>query len=249
MNLFSLAKKFKNGKKIPIEKISRSSAKPRIGAMFGKNKKLKSENHSGEELDVQEIFPTLQGEGPYVGQPATFIRLGGCNLACKFCDTEFESYKKISLKKILTQAKKLNKKLIVITGGEPMRQPIERLCDELVKMGFLVQIETNGTIFRQLNSEVKIICSPKITKGKYHQIRPDLLLRINAFKFIISKSSKDYRDVGDVGQGKNQVPVYVQPMDEYDEDKNRANLKHAVKLCQERGYFLSLQTHKILGIR
>lgn len=217
--------------------------------MFGKNKKLKSENHAGENLDVQEIFPTLQGEGPYVGQPATFIRLGGCNLACEFCDTEFESYKKISLNAILSKVKKLNKKLVVITGGEPMRQPIERLCDELVKMNLLVQIETNGTIFRELNPEVKIICSPKVTAGKYHQIRPDLLSRIDAFKFIISKSNENYREVGEVGQSKTNAPIYVQPMDEYNKIKNRANLKYAVSLCQKHGYFLSLQTHKILGVR
>jgi 7-carboxy-7-deazaguanine synthase len=217
--------------------------------MFGKNKKLKPENHSGENLDVQEIFPTLQGEGPYVGQPATFIRLGGCNLACEFCDTEFESYKKFSLSEILSEVKKFAKKLVVITGGEPMRQPIERLCDELVKLGFLVQIETNGTIFRELNPEVKIICSPKVTAGKYHQIRPDLISRINAFKFILSKSNENYRDVVDVGQSKTAAPVYLQPMDEYDENKNRENLKYAADLCLERGFFLSLQTHKILGIK
>ncbi len=217
--------------------------------MFGKNKKLKPENHSGENLDVQEIFPTLQGEGPYVGQPATFIRLGGCNLACEFCDTEFESYKKFSLSEILSEVKKFAKKLVVITGGEPMRQPIERLCDELVKLGFLVQIETNGTIFRELNPEVKIICSPKVTAGKYHQIRPDLISRINAFKFILSKSNENYRDVVDVGQSETAAPVYLQPMDEYDENKNRENLKYAADLCLERGFFLSLQTHKILGIK
>ncbi len=217
--------------------------------MFGKNKKLKPENHSGENLDVQEIFPTLQGEGPYVGQPATFIRLGGCNLACEFCDTEFESYKKFSLSEILSEVKKFAKKLVVITGGEPMRQPIERLCDELVKLGFLVQIETNGTIFRELNPGVKIICSPKVTAGKYHQIRPDLISRINAFKFILSKSNENYRDVVDVGQSETAAPVYLQPMDEYDENKNRENLKYAADLCLERGFFLSLQTHKILGIK
>ncbi len=101
--------------------------------MFGKNKIMKPEIHLGENLDVQEIFPTLQGEGPYVGQPSVFIRLGGCNLACSFCDTEFDSYKKISLKKILSQVEKLAKnssgkivrKLIVITGGEPLRQPMK----------------------------------------------------------------------------------------------------------------------------
>ena len=217
--------------------------------MFGKNKKLKAENHSGENLDVQEIFPTLQGEGPYVGQPSTFIRLGGCNLACEFCDTEFESYKKISLKEILSKVKKFNKKLVVITGGEPLRQPIERLCDELVKLGFLVQIETNGTIFRKLNPEVKIIVSPKVTAGKYHQVRPDLLPRVDAFKFIVSKTNKNYQEVAEVGQSKFVTPVYVQPMDEYNKTKNSANLKYAVSLCEKRGYFLSLQTHKILGIK
>ena len=214
---------------------------------------MKPEIHCGENLDVQEIFPTLQGEGPYAGHPSIFIRLGGCNLACDFCDTEFDSYKKISLKKILAEVKKLTKnsvrKLIVITGGEPFRQPIERLCAELVKLNFLVQIETNGTLFRDLPAEVKIICSPKISNNKYHQIRPDLLPRISAFKFIISKSQKNYSDVAEVGQSKFQIPVYVQPMDEYDEAKNQANLQHAVKLCEERGYFLSLQIHKILGIK
>lgn len=242
--------------------------------MFGKNKILKAENHDGLSLDVVEIFPTLQGEGPYSGHPSVFIRLGGCNLACKFCDTEFDSFKKLSLKKILSEVKKFaaqgKSKLVVITGGEPLRQPIERLCEELVKLNFLVQIETNGTIFRDLPKEIKIICSPKISictphrganasarspinrgepVGKYHAIRPDLLSRINAFKFIISKSRKNYRDIAEVGQKKFNIPVYVQPMDEYDDAKNQDNLRRCMHLCQKRGYFLSLQIHKILGIR
>ena len=221
--------------------------------MFGKNKILKPETHSGDNLDIQEIFPTLQGEGPYAGHPAVFIRLGGCNLACNFCDTEFDSYKKIALQKILSKVESLAKKgkikLVVITGGEPLRQPIERLCEELVAKNFLVQIETNGTIFRNLPREVKIICSPKVSKNKYHPIRPDLLARINAFKFIVSKSQKNYSQIAEVGQAKFGIPVYVQPMDEYDEAKNRANCEHALKLCIKRGYFLSLQLHKILQIR
>lgn len=218
---------------------------------------MKPEIHSGENLAIQEIFPTLQGEGPYVGQPSVFVRLGGCNLACDFCDTEFDSYKNFSLSEILSEVQKLAKnsdgkvvrKLIVITGGEPFRQPIERLCEELVKLNFLVQIETNGTLFRDLPQEVKIICSPKVTNDKYHQIRPDLLSRINAFKFIISKNHKNYSDIAEVGQEKFDIPIYVQPMDEYDEIKNQANLELAQKLCEERGYFLSLQIHKILKIR
>lgn len=225
--------------------------------MFGKNKIMKPEIHSGDTLDIQEIFPTLQGEGPYTGQPSVFIRLGGCNLACDFCDTEFETYKNFSLTEILDEVEKLAKnsvgkivrKLIVITGGEPLRQPIEKLCAELVKKDFLVQIETNGTLFRELPKEVKIICSPKISNNKYHQIRSDLLARINAFKFIISQNQKNYSQIAEVEQEKFQTPIYIQPMDEYDEIKNQANLEFAKKLCDENGYFLSLQIHKILGIR
>ncbi len=225
--------------------------------MFGKNKILKAEIHDGCDLDIQEIFPTLQGEGPYAGHPAVFIRLGGCNLACKFCDTEFESYQNFSLQKIIEEVlrmakndeEKIVRKLVVITGGEPMRQPIERLCGELIKLGFLIQIETNGTLFRELPNAVRIICSPKVTNGKYHAIRPDLLSRINAFKFIISKTSKDYSNISEVGQSKSQIPVYIQPMDEYDETKNGANLEYAIELCQKHGYLLSLQIHKVLGLR
>lgn len=225
--------------------------------MFGKNKILKAQNHLGANLDVVEIFPTLQGEGIYAGYPAVFVRLGGCNLACSFCDTEFEKYQNLSLAEILDYVVKLarnevgeiSKKLVVITGGEPMRQPISRLCEELIRLDFLVQIETNGTLFRKLPEQVKIICSPKVSGGKYHRIRADLLPRINAFKFIISKNNKDYSTVFDVGQKEFNIPVFVQPMDEYDEVKNKDNIDFATKVAMENGYIFSLQMHKILGIR
>ncbi len=222
--------------------------------MLGTNKILKAENHKGHELNVQEIFPTVQGEGPYVGRPAVFVRLGGCNLACDFCDTEFDSYRRMTLERILNEvenlannsSKKLVRKLVVITGGEPLRQPIERLCEELLRKGFLVQIETNGTIFRQLPSEVMIVCSPKVTNGKYHAIRPDLLPRINAFKFIISANRQEYSNVA---YDLVQVPIYIQPMDEGDAIKNQKNLQLVLQLVESCGYLLSLQIHKIIGIK
>ena len=225
--------------------------------MFGKNKVLKPEKHSGAHLDIVEMFPTLQGEGPYAGYPAVFIRLGGCNLACSFCDTEFENYKNLSMDEIMTETVLLSKNskgnrvknLVVITGGEPLRQPIEKLCELLLNEGFLIQIETNGTIYRDLPKEVKIICSPKITNGKYHHIRPDLLPNIDAFKFIISKNLEDYQRISEIGQSEFKTAVYLQPMDEIDDKKNSDNLTYTSDLCQESGYLLSLQQHKVLGIR
>lgn len=257
--------------------------------MFGKNKILKPESHNGSSLKVQEIFATFQGEGPFVGYPSVFVRLGGCNLACSFCDTEFDSFAEFSLDKILQKVEELSEQnlsekdffvrqelqkmniilpseienwfelkrkrnLVVITGGEPLRQPIERLCEELIARGFLVQIETNGTLFRNLPREVKIICSPKISGGKYHKIRADLLARIDALKFIISASNQEYQGFADVGQNEieektgKEIFIYLQPMDEYDEEKNRANVARVLELAAQNGARISLQMHKILGI-
>jgi len=132
--------------------------------MHGTNPIRPPEKGDGSKLSVQNIFATFQGEGPYTGWPAIFIRLGGCNLACEFCDTEFESFQEMSLENILADVNKLSKNkkhpLIVITGGEPLRQPIEKLCDELLNLKYKVQIETNGTLYKKLDKRVDVVCSP-----------------------------------------------------------------------------------------
>ncbi|HCR85144.1 MAG TPA: radical SAM protein, partial [Alphaproteobacteria bacterium] len=207
--------------------------------MFGKNPKRKATKGVGNQLDIQEVFATIQGEGPNAGTPSVFLRLSGCNLACEFCDTEFENFKPQNLENIISEIKALSKNengkkvrnLVVITGGEPLRQPIEKLCDELILNKFSVQIETNGTIFRNLHEKVEIICSPKNNGMGYKKIRPDLLERITAFKFIISANNKNYSSVPDVGQSEYKTPVYIQPMDEYNKKKNLANLEYCKKLA------------------
>lgn len=223
--------------------------------MFGDNPILPPKKSDGFKLDVQEIFATFQGEGIFTGFPAVFIRLGGCNLACKFCDTEFDSYQEMVLSEVIDKTLKLsdqNQKriynLIVITGGEPLRQNIIPLCEELLKLNFKVQIETNGTLFQDLPKQVDIVCSPKNVSGKYQMIRGDLLPKISAFKFLISANNKNYSDISEIGQNQNQTPVYLQPIDEYNEEKNRQNRILTIELARKYGYRLSLQTHKFWGI-
>ena len=224
--------------------------------MRGTNPKRPPTTGSGLELAVQEIFPTLQGEGIYAGWPAVFIRLGGCNLACTFCDTEFESYQERDLADIMEEitAKAANEKgervrgLVVITGGEPFRQPIEALCRALLAEDFIVQIETNGTLWREIPKGVDIVCSPKATEKGYFPLRPDVLSRVSCLKFLISEHMQPYTDVPDVGQGDYGMPIYVQPMDEYNDAQNAKNQQRALALANANGYRLSLQTHKILGI-
>ena len=219
--------------------------------MFGHNPKRSLRHTPIDSYDVVSIFKTIQGEGPLAGHPSIFLRLGGCNLACDFCDTEFENFQRQTLISILGQIKSLAAntiKWVIITGGEPLRQPIEALCQALMEEGFKIQIETNGTVFRPLPKEVMVICSPKNQSGKYYRIREDLLAVIDAFKFIISNDKASYRDVVDVGQSLYHTPVYVQPMDEYDPIKNAKNQQRALELALKNGYILSLQTHKILNI-
>ncbi len=220
--------------------------------MFGLNPKLPVERGDGSILKITSIFMTLQGEGPYVGHPSIFIRTSGCNLACEFCDTEFDSYEELSTDSIIKKITSFpHKPLIVITGGEPMRQNISVLCHTLIAMGYTVQIESNGILCcKNLPHDVKIVCSPKISNGKYHMIRDDILQKTIAIKFIVSASTKYrvYSDIAEVGQTKHHIPVYVQPMDEYCSQSNENNLKLAIELAFQHNAILSMQTHKIIGI-
>lgn len=222
--------------------------------MFGKNPQRKPIINDTGFLQIKEIIPTFQGEGPYVGQPAIFVRLGGCNLACKFCDTLFEDFQLKPTTKIIQEIVDISIendariKLIVITGGEPLRQPIESLCKQLIDKGYIVQIETNGSLYRKLDDRVKIICSPKVINNKYLSIDPRVLEKVTALKFLISSSHKGYDDLPPDFQKYYKKPIYLQPMDEYDKEKNRQNRMLTLKLASKYSYNISLQTHKIWEI-
>lgn len=211
--------------------------------MFGQNVQRPIVNGDGSHLEVVAIFATVQGEGPRAGQPAIFIRLGGCNLKCKFCDTEFENFEQWDLDRIITEVSELKtiEKLVIISGGEPLRQPIELLCGILLDIGFAVQIETNGTLYRDLPAEVEIVCSPKVGT----QIRKETAERINAYKYLVSNYREKYMQLPPIEHDRE---VYLQPIDEYDAEKSAENLKTARKWASERGYKLSIQMHKVMGL-
>jgi len=215
--------------------------------MFGKNNIAPIISKNQDKIAVVDIFLTLQGEGPYVGRPAIFVRLGGCNLQCEFCDTEFDNYQLFSHNEIIESINKANlhnSNLIIITGGEPLRQNINQLCELLIKLGFTIQIETNGTIFRKLPDGVKIICSPKLINTSTYHLSKELITYVDAFKFLVSSIGK-YSQLPIL---KIDKPIYVQAIDAYNVKQNQANLAYALKLVLKYNYILSLQTHKILNI-
>lgn len=136
---------------------------------------------------------------------------------------------------------------MVITGGEPLRQPIELLCELLLQAGYKPQIETNGTIYRDLPKGTEIICSPKTTKPKYTRLREDILPNIAGLKFIVGGSG-NYANINDIGQADYNIPVYLQPMDELDNKLTASNYNRAIKLALKHKAKLSIQTHKFLDI-
>jgi 7-carboxy-7-deazaguanine synthase len=217
---------------------------------------------TGSALWIQEIFYTLQGEGPFTGEPALFVRLAGCNLRCYWCDTEFESSSQRSepdeLRAELAAKRPAACRLIVITGGEPLRQNIAPLVSELLGQGLRVQLETSGSLWVPLpqHPALSIVCSPKTAK-----LHPELEARVDAYKYVLAAGELDPQDGLPVSS--TQSPrascriarpraggrVFVMPRDDHDSERNRANLSACTASALEFGYTLTLQTHKLLGLR
>lgn len=101
-------------------------------------------------LEVSELFYSIQGESSYSGYPCVFIRLGGCNLRCNYCDTSYsydEESRLIPIGTILDYVEKFPDSLVEITGGEPLLQEnVYSLMDKLLGYRYRVLIETNGSI-------------------------------------------------------------------------------------------------------
>lgn len=144
----------------------------------------------GQTLAVQEVFYTLQGEGPYSGRPAVFIRLAGCNLACTFCDTEFESNinQRLAVREIVAQVMAAPiRDFVVLTGGEPLRQNIIPLVKDLLSNGVkLVQIETAGTLWVTGMEELLYACSVEmVVSPKTPGLSPRVTQWARHYKYII----------------------------------------------------------------
>lgn len=114
---------------------------------------------------VVEIFKSLQGEGFNTGRPVVFLRMGGCNLACPWCDTDYNDYTMVSISSIVAQVEEFNIKSLLITGGEPLViKGLKTLVERFKLLGYWIGVETNGvSVVEQgiLNLFDYIAVSPK----------------------------------------------------------------------------------------
>ena len=207
---------------------------------------------------VKEIFYTLQGEGANAGSAAVFCRFSGCNLwtgreddrsraVCKFCDTDFVGTgpdggrfaKPEELAAAVSNAwrggNESGERFVVCTGGEPLLQLDEPLIDTLHDHGFRVAVETNGT--RPAPQSIDWICvSPKAGAPLVQKSGDEIKLVFPQPEAMPDKfESMDFEN------------FFLQPMDGPEVEENT---RRAVEYCMEHPQWrLSLQTHKLLGIR
>lgn len=208
---------------------------------------------------VREIFYTLQGEGYHTGRPAVFCRFSGCNLwtgresdrhsaTCKFCDTDFvgtgpDGGKFASAAELADRVSAAwptegnASRFVVCTGGEPLLQLDETLIDELHRRGFEIAVETNGT--QPAPRGLDWICvSPKAGA-------PLALRSGNELKLVYPQ--KESTAQPECFEALDFQHFSLQPMDGPDIVDNT---RRAVQYCMTHPRWrLSLQTHKLLGLR
>lgn len=200
--------------------------------------------HKGELLPLMEAFYSLQGEGFYKGTAAYFIRLGGCDVGCHWCDVkeswEAERHPLVQAQAIADEAL-AHSKTIIITGGEPLMWNLNLLTQRLKAGGGRTHIETSGA--HPLSGEWDWIClSPKKIK------RPvgDVLRRANELKMVIYNNN-DFLFAEEMAAEVNQeCLLYLQP--EWSK-RDKVIPKIVDYVLAHPQWKASLQMHKYLDIR
>jgi 7-carboxy-7-deazaguanine synthase len=152
-----------------------------------------------QEVRLTEIFYSIQGEGPFSGQPTTFIRLTGCPLRCTYCDTAyaFTGGKKYIISSVIDQIDLNRSNYVCVTGGEPLVQPtVHHLMKSLCDKGYQVSIETSGALDIS-NVDLRVIKVLDIKTPGSGEVEKNLISNIkyllphDVVKFVIC-SDNDY---------------------------------------------------------
>jgi len=199
-------------------------------------------------LPVMESFYTIQGEGFYQGRAAYFIRLGGCDVGCVWCDVkdswDASKHPVRSIEEIISEAESAcgssREKLAVVTGGEPLLHKLDELTAKLKKAGYQTNIETSGS--SPLSGSWDWIClSPK----KFKAPLPEVVPFANELKVVIfNKSDFDWAEKF-AQQVKNNCKLYLQPEWDRAEQVTPMIINY---IKQNPKWELSLQLHKYINV-
>ena len=205
-------------------------------------------------MKTTEIFYSIEGEGIQIGKPQIFIRLTGCNLSCKWCDTKYawQNGKEMSIEDIIESVKGYPCKCVSLTGGEPLCQNKEvlELVKELKALGYWVQINTNGSFFDKgvfelvdfISMDCKCPSSGMVSDKEVLRKTKELYNDKTQFKFVVSDEA-DYARTKEVMSWLNPLTVVIQP--EWTSRKFTNRLVESAKkdgLCAR----IIVQQHKLI---
>lgn len=196
------------------------------------------------KLPVMEAFYTLQGEGFHAGRAAYFIRLGGCDVGCVWCDVkeswDASIHPQFTVGQIVEEAKQFKGRLAVITGGEPLMYDLGELTKALKEAGFQTNIETSGA--HPMSGHWDWVCfSPK----KFKEAHPSIFEQANELKVIVYNKS-DFKFAEKYAKLVNKdCQLLLQP-EWSKKDTMQPLIVDYIKENPE--WRISLQTHKYLDI-
>ncbi len=223
-----------------------------------------------DTLPISETFFSIQGEGKLTGVPSFFVRLSGCNLRCKWCDTPYASWnpdgQPQDVHALAEAAKATGASHVVITGGEPFSfKRLGQLCDAMKQVGMHITIETAGTVFEPVGCDL-ISISPKLANStpwddsrdpdgswaKRHEERRINVVALNALlatypskqlKFVV-QSEADIAEIdGLLSQLSNWTRDDVLIMPEGVTSPSREMRAWIAEICLRRGWRYCARLH------
>jgi organic radical activating enzyme len=193
---------------------------------------------------IVETFHSIQGEGFWSGVNAFFIRLGGCDVFCPWCDQKeswnAKKYPLISVENLVLEVQKINPAIVIITGGEPLLHNLNSLTDELHNIKQKVHLETSGTHPFSGNFDW-VTFSPKT----YKKPHPSIYDKINELKVVISEENDFNFAELEAKKISSNILKYMQP-EWYNINSKKMVFEYIKNNPQWR---LSLQIHKTLKVR
>lgn len=199
---------------------------------------------SSSLLPVMEQFYTIQGEGAHSGKPAYFIRLGGCDVGCVWCDVKesWDAHKhpSVAIETILERMGDIPAKMVVITGGEPLMYDNTALTEALRHNGYATHLETSGAYPLTGNWDW-ICCSPK----KFKSPLPEVLSKADELKVVIYNKHDFEWALQFVPSVSKNCRLFMQP----EWSRSDSMMPLIVDFVREHPEWeVSLQTHKYLNI-
>lgn len=216
-------------------------------------------------IRVSEFYPTIQGEGLYTGTPVVLLRLQGCTVGCPWCDTKY-SWPQHRQVEVMGKSEDMRsdwpeedlattiaslvpdpaRRWVLLTGGEPAEQDFRALAQALRRLGLRIMLETSGTAMFDRTHVDHVCVSPKLGMPGGKPVLREVVQLADEVKWVVGKQEdldrlELFLDLHHLRMP--EVHVSLQPLS--------ANL-HATRLCVaaclKRGYNLSVQVHKTVGL-